>query len=81
MPTQVAQRATLNDNVHASMTSKTQAKVRDGARCQVIGGTHVGKSGIVRDVNMSKTGHVTITVVQANGERFKTLAKNVVVRA
>jgi hypothetical protein len=24
-------------------------------------------------------GHVTITVVQKNGERFKTLAKNVVV--
>jgi hypothetical protein len=31
----------------------------------------------VRDVNTSKTGAVTITVVQANGERFKTLAKNV----
>ena len=27
----------------------------------------------------SKTGNVTITVVQANGERFKTLAKNVAV--
>jgi hypothetical protein len=29
-------------------------------------------------MNTSKTGHVTITVVQADGERFKTLAKNVV---
>jgi len=28
----------------------------------------------------SKTGHVTITVVQKNGDRFKTLAKNVVAR-
>ena len=50
----------------------------NGAPCQVTGGVHAGKSGIVRDINTSKTGHVTITVVQANGERFKTLARNVV---
>jgi ribosomal protein S4E len=41
---------------------------------------HAGKSGIVRDVKTSKTGHVTITVVQATGERFKTLARNVVTK-
>jgi ribosomal protein S4E len=35
------------------------------------------RSGTVRDVNTSKTGHVTITVVQENGDRFKTLDKNV----
>ena len=52
-------------------------KIRDGAKCTVIAGTHKGKSGTVRDTNTSKTGHVTITVVQTNGERFKTLAKNV----
>jgi len=52
-------------------------KLKDGARCKVVGGTHAGKSGVVRDIHKSKTGHVTITVVQANGERFKTLAKNV----
>jgi ribosomal protein S4E len=57
--------------------SKSNQKVKDGAKCKVIGGTHAGKSGIVRDINTSKTGHVTITVVQADGERFKTLAKNV----
>jgi len=52
-------------------------KLKDGAKCTVVEGTHKGKSGIVRDINTSKTGHVTITVVQKNGERFKTLAKNV----
>ena len=52
-------------------------KVRDGAKCTVVAGTHKGKSGTVRDVNTSKTGHITITVVQKNGERFKTLARNV----
>ena len=58
---------------------KSAGELRDGARCTVVGGTHAGKSGIVRDIHASKTGHVTITVVQADGERFKTLAKNVVV--
>lgn len=53
---------------------------QDGDKCLVFGGTHKGKSGTVRDINTSKTGHVTITVVQANGERIKTLAKNVVVQ-
>ncbi len=59
------------------MATKPPANLKDGAPCKVIGGTHAGKSGVVRDINTSKTGHVTITVVQANGERFKTLAKNV----
>jgi len=53
---------------------------KDGDRCEVVAGTHAGKSGTVRDVNTSKTGHLTITVVQKSGERFKTLAKNVVLR-
>jgi ribosomal protein S4E len=53
--------------------------LRDGATCIVIAGTHNGKSGTVRDINTSKTGHVTITVVQKNGDRFKTLAKHVAV--
>lgn len=55
-------------------------KPKDGDYCEVVGGTHKGKSGTVRDINTSKTGHVTITVVQKNGERFKTLAKNVAVQ-
>jgi ribosomal protein S4E len=53
---------------------------KDGDHCSVVGGAHKGKSGTVRDVKTSKTGHITITVVQADGERFKTLAKNVVVQ-
>ena len=61
------------------MAAKPSGKLVDGARCKVIGGTHKGKYGTVRDINTSKTGHVTITVVQGNGERFKTLAKNVAV--
>ena len=56
------------------------AGLKDGAKCQVTGGTHAGKSGTVRDINVSKTGHTTITVVQPNGERFKTLARNVRLR-
>jgi len=61
------------------MKIKTSAKLIDGHQCNVIGGTHAGKSGTVRDINTSKTGHITITVEQKNGVRFKTLGKNVVV--
>ena len=61
------------------MKAKQPDKLKDGAQCKVVGGTHEGKNGTVRDINTSKTGHVTITVVQPNGERFKTLAKNVLI--
>lgn len=54
-------------------------KIKDGVHCTVVAGTHKGKSGTVGDIKTSKTGAVTITVKQQNGERFKTLAKNVVV--
>jgi ribosomal protein S4E len=59
------------------MKAKPTGKLKDGAKCKVVGGVHEGKSGVVRDIKTSKTGHVTITVVQSDGERFKTLAKNV----
>ena len=61
-------------------TAKTH-QLKDGDPCVVIAGTHKGKVGIARDLNISKTGHLTITVVQANGERFKTLGRNVEVKA
>lgn len=61
------------------MNEKTAVDIVDGAHCKVIGGLHAGKSGTIRDIKTGKTGFVSITVVQSNGERFKTLAKNVVV--
>ena len=60
------------------MEPRLIGKLKDGSRCKVVGGTHAGKSGIVRDVKTSESGHVTITVVQPTGERFKTLARNAV---
>ena len=61
------------------MNTKAVVKLIDGDQCKVVGGTHAGKSGTVRDIHTSKTGHITITVEQTNGVRFKTLGKNVVV--
>ena len=61
------------------MKEESQGLIVDGAQCKVISGVHVGKSGTVRDIKTGKTGHISITVVQSNGERFKTLARNVVV--
>lgn len=55
-------------------------KLKDGDPCTVVEGTHKGKSGIVQDLKKSKTGHITITVLQKDGVRFKTLGKNVVVQ-
>ena len=60
---------------------RAETIVKDGDYCKVISGTHKGKFGMVSDLNTSKTGHLTITVTQANGVRFKTLAKNVVLNA
>jgi ribosomal protein S4E len=61
------------------MAFRQDGNLKDGDHCKVVGGTHAGKSGRVTDIKTSKTGHITITVVQKNGVRFKTLAKNVVV--
>ena len=58
------------------MTTKSN-ELKNGDQCVVVGGTHKGKSGIVQDLNTSKTGHITITVLQKNGVRFKTLGRNV----
>jgi len=61
------------------MKNNPEKKLKEGDQCTVTGGTHKGKSGTVRDINTSKTGHITITVEQKNGERFKTLGRNVMV--
>lgn len=55
----------------------TTATLKNGDYCTVLAGTHKGKSGIVQDLNTSKTGQITITVLQDNGIRFKTLGKSV----
>jgi len=61
------------------MATRAVPDLVDGATCKVVAGTHAGKAGVVRDINTSKSGNVTITVVEGDGTRLKTLAKNVVV--
>lgn len=56
-----------------------ETNLKDGDQCEVIAGTHKGKSGTVRDINTSKTGHITISVEQKNGVRFKTLGRSVII--
>ena len=62
------------------MSGAPTIQPKDGDACIVVQGTHKGKAGTVTDIHTSKTGHVTITVVQKDGVRFKTLARNVEVR-
>ena len=77
-----SQRKGINQPEPAPMAGPNDPlEVQDGIPCRVVAGTHAGKSGTIRDVKTSKTGHVTITVEQENGERLKTLARNVVVLA
>jgi ribosomal protein S4E len=52
------------------------AAVANGDHCTVVFGTHKGKMGVVEDWKLSKSGHASITVRQADGTRFKTLARN-----
>lgn len=54
-----------------------ERRVADGDHCRVIGGKHLGKCGRVQDLKISEGGNTTITVVQDDGTRFKTLARNV----
>jgi hypothetical protein len=54
-------------------------EVNDGAKCKVVKGVHAGKTGTARDIKTSKTGHVTMTLVLPDGDRVKTLARNVTV--
>ena len=58
------------------MADQSQSNVSTGDRCEVVAGTHRGKTGIVEDLKLSKTGHATITVRQDSGICFKTLARN-----
>ncbi len=51
--------------------------IKNGDQCEVIAGTHKGKYGQIADLKSSKTGHITITVVQESGIRLKTLGRNV----
>lgn len=59
------------------ITETNPNNIKEGDFCIVIGGTHKGKEGNAGDFNISKTGHLTITITQADGVRFKTLGKNV----
>lgn len=63
------------------MESKSHGVLREGASGEVVVGACARKSGTVAEIHAGKTGHVTNTVVKPNGERFKTLARNVVVPA
>lgn len=77
-PAQVSNHRALSLLAGRTMSANINtAAVRNGDRCVVERGTHAGKSGVVSDCRASKTGHVTITVAQADGIKFKTLARNV----
>ena len=79
---EVAEKITFSKSIGLIFVIKlkrltTESILQNGKYCEVIAGTHKGKLGSVADMNTSKTGNITITVVQDDGVRFKTLGKNV----
>lgn len=48
------------------MTINTTQGLKDGDHCVVVKDTHKGQSGPVKDIHLSKTGHITITIVEDN---------------
>ena len=63
------------------MPSPPSGPIQDGANCTVVAGTFFFNDTATTEIYTSKTGQVTITVVQKDGVRFKTLAKSVVMSA
>ncbi len=57
-------------------SSINNGEVANGDKCHVMSGAHQGRSGTVEDWQLSKTGHATVTIRTAEGERFKTLARH-----
>ena len=57
-------------------TDSNGIDVKDGDMVLIVAGTHKGKTGSIEDSNVSKTGASTVTVREPDGNRFKTLAKN-----
>ena len=64
----------MNDN--KNWREEKESWIENGATCEVMKGTHQGKTGAIADINWSKTGHITVTVIQSTGIKFKTLARN-----
>ena len=54
-----------------------QVQIADGDKCKASSGIRKGNAGIVEDLKISKGGNLTVTVRQADGTRFKTLARSV----
>lgn len=56
---------------------KNDSGLENGNYIRVTGGRHKRKDGTVKDLHLSKGGNWTLTVETKDGQRFKTLAKNV----
>jgi small subunit ribosomal protein S4e len=55
-------------------------KFHSGSKCEIIDGVHVGKAGTIKEVNAGNMHRSkSVLVEQHNGEKFETLAKNIIV--
>jgi ribosomal protein L24 len=57
------------------MSIKTVEHLKDGDQCKAVAGNHKGKTGTVKDINLSKTGHIILLLCKQMGQNLKHLAK------
>jgi small subunit ribosomal protein S4e len=71
----------VDDSVLVSESKISKVvKFHPGAKCEVIDGVHVGKSGTIKGVNAGNMHKPkSVLVEQHNGEKFETLANNIIV--
>jgi Ribosomal protein S4E len=72
--------AKINDSVILKGDSVKLIKLKEGSGCFVIGGVHVGSLGKIASVKEgTRTTDKSITVESNDGQRFETIAKNIIV--
>ena len=73
--------ANVNDSVALSEGKMSKLiKLGPGAKCEVIDGVHVGKTGTVKEISAGSMHRTkSVLVEQHNGTTFETLVKNIIV--
>jgi len=73
--------ANVDDSVALSEGKPSKLiKLGSGAKCEVIDGVHVGKTGTVKEISAGSMHRTkSVLVEQQNGTKFETLVKNIIV--
>ncbi len=68
----------VKDSLHVGNGKPKVYSFKEGSKCFVMDGVHVGVSGTIKSINMKDKSIKSVTV-ESGGAEFETLAKNVMV--